>query len=163
DRGFYTFGIKGLTHDDQGKAHYSIGIEIRDGDGKLFYEQRPRNSIAQNFFGGKMLTCSSYIDIPLDAPAGPVHWKVTVEDRLTKKSVTVKGDGKILPPGFGIVRVNTSADSQGEVSVPPVGVVGTHLYLNFAVVGFGRDPKTKQPDIACELRILDENKKPTFA
>src|SRR5262249_12741656 len=43
------------------------------------------------------------------------------------------------------------------------GVAGQRLYINFFSVGFGRDPKRKQPDVAVEMRVLDEDGKPTGA
>src|SRR2546426_8634935 len=92
-----TFEIKNLKFDDNGKASYSIAIEIRDEAGKIFFEQRPYNAIAQNFLGGNSLPCSANVEIPLDAKPGKVEWKVTIVDRATKKSATLTGAGKILP------------------------------------------------------------------
>src|SRR5262249_23487318 len=136
---------------------------VRDDKGQLFFEQKPLNAVAQNFFGGNALPCSAHLDVPLDTPAGTYHWKVTVHDRLADKRVTADGTGKVLPPAFGLARVGTFADPQAKVPVPPVGVEGGSLYLNFAAVGFGRDAKTKKPDVWVELRVLDDKGKPTFA
>jgi hypothetical protein len=163
DIAYFTFGIKNLKLDDQGKALYSVGIEVNDDKGNLFYEQKPVNAVAQNFFGGNVLPCSANLSIPLDAPPGGLHWKVTVHDRLADRKVSLKGTGKILKPAFGLVRVGTFADPAAKVPVPPVGVVGGTLYIDFSAVGFMRDPDTKKPDLRVEMRVLDDKGQPTFA
>jgi hypothetical protein len=163
DTAHFTFEIKNLKQDESGKASYSIAIEIRDADGKLIYEQKPYNSVAQNFLGGNMLPCSAHVEIPLDSKPGVVAWKVTVADRMTKQSATVEGKGKILPPDFGLVQVGLFADAEGRVPMSAVGVVGNSAYLRFAAVGFGRDKETKQPKLDVAMKVLDEQGKPTMA
>ena len=158
----FTFSIKNLTFDKNGKAAYSVAIEVRDAKGKLLYEQKPFNSVAQSLFGGTSLPCSAQIAVPLDAEAGPVSWKVTVRDRTTDKSAETKGEGNILAPKFGIIRVGTFADPEAKVSAAPLGVVGSTLYLDFAAAHFARDAM-KKPDVKVEMRILDDKGQPTTA
>src|SRR5437660_7813270 len=86
-----SFDIKHLKLDPRGRASYSVAIEIRDDKGDLLYEQKPINAIAQNYLGGDTLPCSATIDIPIDAPPGVRHWKVTVEDRATKQTASLEG------------------------------------------------------------------------
>jgi hypothetical protein len=156
----FTFAIKNLKLDQSGMASYSVAIEVRDAKGKLVYEQKPFNSIAQCQFGGNSLPCSAQIAVPLDAVPGPVSWKVTVKDRTADKSVEHKGEGNVLAPKFGLVRVGTFADPESKVAVAPLGVVGGRLYLDFAAVNFARDAM-KKPDVKIELRILDDKGQPT--
>ncbi len=163
DVAFFTFGVKNLKLDDKGQAKYSLAIEVRDANGELFFEQKPYNLVSQNFLGGDTIPCSAHIEVPLDAKPGALHWKVTVEDRETKKTVVSEGKGKILPAGFGIVRVGTFADPEGKVPVAPVGVVGETLYVSFGAVGFKRDEKSKQPDLVVEMRVRDSKGALTFA
>jgi hypothetical protein len=163
DTAHFTFDIKNLKLDDAGKAFYSIAIEIRDEQGKLFFEQKPYNSVAQNFLGGNSLPCSAHVEVPLDAKPGTMAWKATVKDRTTKQTVTVTGKGKILPADFGIVQVGLFADAETRVPMSAVGVVGNSAYLQFSAVGFDRDKEAKQPDVAVSMRILDEQGKPTIA
>jgi hypothetical protein len=158
----FTFAIKNLTFDKNGKAAYSVAIEVRDAKGKLLYEQKPFNSVAQSLFGGTSLPCSATIAVPFDAEPGPVSWKITVKDRTADKSVETKGEGNILSPKFGIVRVGTFADPEAKVPVAPLGVVGGTLYLDFAAAHFARDAM-KKPDVKVELRILDDKGQPTTA
>jgi len=163
DIAYFTFQIKGLKFDDAGLAKYSVAIEVKDEKGNLFYEQKPFNSIAQNLFGGDSLPVSAHVVIPAETPPGNLSWKVTVTDRVANKSVEQKGAGKVLPAALGLVRVGTFADPEDRVPTPPVGVVGSTIYLSFAAVGFGRDKKSGTPDLHVEMRILDEKKQPTMA
>ena len=159
DVAHFTFEIKNLKLNNMGKASYSIAIEIRDANGKLLFEQRPYNSVTRNFFGGTSLPCSASVEIPRDAKAGAVDWKVTVQDRTTKQTAELTGKGLILPADFGIVRVGLFADAETRVPMSAVGVVGDSAYLQLSAVGFERDKTKKQPNVSISLRILDENGK----
>lgn len=163
DIAHFTFDIKNLKQDENGKASYSIAIEIKDASGKVFFEQRPYNSIAQNFLGGNALPCSAHVEIPLDAKSGPVDWKVTVVDRTTKKSVSMSGKGNILPANFGIVQVGLYGDAEAKTPISPISVVGESAYLQISTVGFARNKDTKQPDLQISMRILDDKGQPTMA
>src|SRR5260370_24250137 len=121
DTVYFTFEIKNLKLDDSGKASYSIAIEIRDEQGKLIYEQKPYNSIAQNFLGGNSLPCSANINIPLDAKPGAVDWKVTIKDRSTQQSTFITGKGKVLPADFVMLHVGLFADAVTRVPNSAIG------------------------------------------
>ena len=163
DTAHFTFEIKNLKLDENGKASFSIAIEIRDEQGKLIFEQKPYNSVAQNFLGGKLLPCSAHVEIPIDSKPGVVDWKVTIKDRTTNQTAFLAGKGKIRAADFGIVQVGLFADPESRVPMSAVGVVGDAAYLHFSAVGFGRDKDKKQPDLNVSFRILDEQGKPTFA
>ncbi len=162
DVAFFAFDIKGLKLDDAGRASYAVTIEILDPKGQVYYKEGPRNSVAQNFLGGDTLPCAAHVNVPPDTPPGvyPIH--VTIADRATKKEVKFEARGKVLPRGFGLIRVSTTADREGKVPVPPVGVIGTSVYVNFATIGFARDKNTKQPSLRVSMHILDDKGKPTF-
>jgi hypothetical protein len=160
---YFTFDIKNLKLDKHGRATYSIGVEVFDEKGELAYEQKPRNAIAQNYFGGNSLPCSTQMDIPHNAKPGIYSWRTTVKDRADGRTVTIEGKGHIRPLDFGLIQVGTYADPEAKVPISPIGVVGRNLYLSFSTIGFQRDSKTKQPNIKTSLRILDEAGKPTFA
>lgn len=162
DVAHFTFEIKNLKLGPEGKASFSIAIEIRDADGKLMFEQKPYNVTARNFFGGSTLPCSAHVEVPRDAKPGAVDWKVTVVDRATKEVATLAGKGMILPNDFGIVRVGLFADAETRVPMSAVGVVGDSAYLQFSALGFARDKETKQPNVHVSLRILDEKGQPTM-
>jgi hypothetical protein len=163
DAAHFTFEIKNLKLDENGKASYSIAIEIRDAAGKLVYEQRPYNSVAQNFLGGDTLPCSAHVEIPIDSKPSAVDWKITVKDRTTDQTVTLAGKGMILEPTFGIVQVGLFADAELRVPMSAIAVVGDSAFLNFSAVGFARGKDKKQPDLNVSLRIVDEKGKATLA
>ena len=163
DAAHFTFEIKNLKLDENGKAFYSIAIEIRDMAGKLVYEQKPYNSVAQNFLGGDTLPCSAHVEIPIDSKPGAVNWKITVKDRTTGQVAAATGKGLILEPGFGIVRVGLFADPDLKVPMSAIAVVGDSAYLHFSAAGFARDKATKQPDLNVSMRIVDEKGKATLA
>jgi hypothetical protein len=162
DTVYFQFEIKNLKLDEAGKAMYSIAIEIRDEQDKLIFEQKPYNSVAQNFLGGNRLPCAAHVHIPLDAKPGAVSWKITIKDRAAGTTASVSGKGKVLPADFGIVNVGLFADPEARVPTSAMGVIGDSFYLQFSLVGFGRD-KDKNPDVRVSMRILDANGKPTMA
>jgi hypothetical protein len=162
DVGYIAFDIKNLKLDEKGRGEYSIAVEVRNGKGDLVYKQKPRNAVAQNYLGGNSLPCAAHLDVPADMPPGEATLKITITDRTTKETATVTHKGKVLPADFGLVRVGTFADREMNVPVPPVGVIGQTLFVNFSVVGFGRDKETKQPDLHLSMRVLDDKGKATF-
>ena len=159
----FAFDIKNLALDSKGRAHYSVAMEILDPKGQVFYREAPRNAVAQNYLGGNSLPCAAQLAVPLDTPPGEYKLRITIQDRTTKKSATFEGKGKVLPRAFGLIRVGTFADAQAKVPAPPVGVVGSTLYVDFAAAHFARDKKTKQPSLLVKMRVLDEKGKPTVS
>jgi hypothetical protein len=160
---FFTFDIKNMKLDDTGRASYSLLVEVTDDKGHLVYKLGPRNAVAQNYLGGNSMPCSAHLELPLDSVPGIHHFKVTITDRQTNKSVSLEKTGKILEPNFGLIRVGTYADRESKVPAAPIGVNGETIYLSFAPVGFARDKATKQPHLHVSMRVLDETGKPTFA
>jgi hypothetical protein len=51
DVAHFSFEIKNLKPDVKGRVAYSIAIVVTDETGKVFFEQKPYNSVAQTFFG----------------------------------------------------------------------------------------------------------------
>ncbi len=159
----FAFNIKNLTLDKQGRAHYTMAMEILDSKGQVYYKEAPHNAVAQNCLGGNSLPCTAQLAVALDTPPGEYTMRVTIQDRKTKKTATFEGKGKVLPATFGLIRVGTFADAEGKVPAPSVGVVGSTLYVNFAAAHFARDKKTKQPNLFVKMRVLDDKGKPTFS
>jgi len=67
----------------------------------------------------------------------------------------------VIEPRLGFVRVGLTYET-GQPA-PPLAVPGQSLLLNFALVGFQLDKKTSHPDLTIEMRILDEDGKPTIS
>jgi hypothetical protein len=159
---FCTFDIKNIKLDDKGRASYSMLVEGLDPKGQLAFRLGPHNAKAQCYLGGNTLPCSAHLEIPPHMTPGTYTIRVTVEDRIAGKKATFEGKGKVLPAGFGLVRVGTFADRELKVPAPPVGTPGQSLYLGFAAVGFGRAKDGGQPDVKVSLRVLDEKGQPTM-
>jgi hypothetical protein len=162
EKAYFTFNIHGIKEDAKGRASYTLLVEVMNDKGDKVFQLGPHNAVAQDFLGGNALPCSAHLEIPPKTPPGTYTYRVTIEDRTTKQKGTFETKGKVLPPGFGLVRVGTFADAAGKVPRAPVGVVGESLYLGFSPVGFQRDPKTKQPKIKLSLKILDAKGQPTL-
>jgi hypothetical protein len=155
------FLLEGLTVDAAGKARYSTAIEIVGADGKVIHRQPGKPQEVVPALGGHQVPAFAHLDIGLNQPPGEFTLKLVVTDLATGKSKTLEHKGQIHPMGFGLVRVVTSADPAATV---PSGLLGPgqSLFVHAFVVGFERDAGMKQPKLALELRVLDENGKPTL-
>jgi len=138
-------------------------MEVLDGTGQKIYRQAPRPQLARNFLGGNRLPFVVDLNVPLQQKAGEYTIKVIVEDQTAKASGEVTQKVRVLPADFGLVQLHTSTDAEGRAPRVPISVVGESLFVNFSVVGFGRDPSKKQPKVEVSLRVLDENGKATMA
>jgi hypothetical protein len=160
---FFAFELKGLKVDAKGKASYSLLTEVINDKDEVIFKEGPRNAVAQSILGGDSLPCAAHLEVPTTTPPGAYTLRVTITDRTTDKKAVFEKKGKVLNPGFGLVRVGLSADPAGHVPSPPVGVVGQTVYLNFSVIGFKAGKESKQPKLHANLRILDDKGKSTLA
>jgi hypothetical protein len=156
------FDIDGITSDNQGKVLYSISTEVLDAANKTVHRQTPLELEAVHALGGNRLPAYAQVDIGLKQPPGEYTLKVLVGDRANRKSQTLTQKFTVLPPAFGLVRIATSANAEGTI---PAGLLGSGqtVWVNALVVGFARDNASKQPNVALQLRVLDENGKATTA
>lgn len=156
------YDIEGLTISPSGEVEFSTDLEILDKDGKSLFKREgtPQKSILS--LGGNQMPGMAHLDVGPKSPAGQYTVRVTVTDVISKRSKTFDQTVQVQQPEFGIVRVSTTSDNQGSnpTAVPGRGEV---LFINFAVVNFGRGAKEKekQPHVAFEMQILDEEGKPT--
>jgi hypothetical protein len=156
------FDIEGLRSDDSGRVRYTMAMEVTDSKGKVVFAQNPRDLEGFSTLGGSRLPAFSHLDtLPTQTP-GEYTIKVTVIDRTTKATQQLVHRFEILPKAFSIVRLSVSADPDMQFRLPPIGVPGQTLWLKFFTVSFERDPIKRQPDLQVEMRILDENGKPTL-
>ena len=158
----FAFDILNMKLDAKGQASYSMLYEIYDPKGQLVYKEGPINALAINCLGGGALPCTAHFELPTDAVPGIYSAKAVVHDRISNKKVTFESKGQVAPAGFGLIRLGTSSDRAGNAPIPPIGVVGQVLYVNFSTVGFARDKKNNQPDIEASLRIVDSKGQPTM-
>jgi hypothetical protein len=162
DELYVTFTIDGISAGGDGKVQYSIGSEVTDAAGKNVFRQPAQDFEVINALGGNSLPAYARVAVGQQQPAGEYTLKVTVTDRATSKSQSLTQKFEVLPADFGVVRLTTTADPDGQVPSGVLGV-GRSLWLNGAVVGFQRDAGSKQPKVALELAVLDEGGKPTLA
>lgn len=162
DRICIAFDIEGISVDRQGKVLYSTALEIIDKADKVLFKQDPHPQEAIISLGGNRLAAFAYLDIGLDQAPGDYTLRVTVTDRLKKKPQTLTRPFRVLKREFGLIHLTTTSDSEAlhPTAVPGVGET---LWLNFAVVGFDRaSAGKKQPNVHVEMRIFDEDGKPTL-
>jgi hypothetical protein len=157
------YDITGITVDPaSGKVLYSTAMEITDKKGKVLFKQEPKPHEASNTLGGQSLPGFVHLDIGLEDKPGEYDVKLTVTDRVSKKTATLSQPFTVAEKAFAIVRLTTTSDNNGQNPVAVPGV-GEALWLNFAIVHFPRDKEKKQPHITFQMQVFDENGKPTTA
>lgn len=159
---FIGFDIDGLTITPDGKANYTMAMEVSDAKGGVVFKQDPRELNDFVPLRGNKLPARSFITVGLDQPAGGYACKVTVADPKTKGASSLSMKFEVGKPEFGIVGVFTSHDERGEHVAPCTGVVGQTIFMQYSVATFARDPKTKQPDVAFEYQIVDDKGEPVL-
>jgi hypothetical protein len=162
DKIVLSFDIEGIQPDANGKVLYSIAMDVADAKGAVQFKQAPRDTETSLALGGSRLPAFVSLKIGTDQPAGDYTVKVTVTDRVSKASKTLTQTYQVLPKGFGLVRLATTADPNGQFPLPFPGE-GQALWVNFVAVGFGRDAGKGQPNLTVALNVLDESGKPTMA
>jgi hypothetical protein len=157
-----TFDIEGLQVKDDGRVKYSMGMElINDTTKKAEFTKEPTELEAVNALGGSRLPAFALSEIGTETAPGNYTLKVTVADLNNKtKTTTLTRQFVVVPRKFGFVRV--ALTNEREMPVPALAVPGQTFLVNFAVIGFDLDQKNMQPDLAVEMRILDEAGKPTL-
>jgi len=160
---FVAYDIDGVTVDKAGKVQYSMAMEVTDNkDKKSVFKQDAAEKVDFVPLGGNKLPARAFITLGLDQPAGLYTLKVIVADKATKVTKTLEHQFEVLPKAFGIVAVYASIDERGSIPAPTTGIIGQSVFIQFAAVGFERDPKTKQPDLSFEMSPLDDAGKPTL-
>jgi hypothetical protein len=156
------FNITGIRVDAEGKVRYNMSMEVTDATGRSVFKQEPRDLEVRASLGGNQVAAFARLDIGLDTPPGDYQEKVMVKDRASGKEQSLTRNFKILPRTFALVRVTPALDAEQQY---PTGLflAGGGAWIHASVVGFERDPGTKQPNVVFELRMLDENGTPTLA
>jgi hypothetical protein len=157
-----SFDIEGAKADAGGKVRYSIGMDVMDDQGKVVYRQVPRDLETTVAPGSKTLPAFASIQIGLDAPAGNYTVKLTVTDRAAQATQELTRTYQLLPKAFGIVRLTTTNDSDGQTPAP-FFQAGKSGWINLTVVGFARDKAKSQPNVTVTLRVLDAKGRPALA
>jgi hypothetical protein len=159
---FVAFDIENIKVDDGGRVLYGMAMEVLDSKGKAQFKQDPRDLEAVNSLGGSRLPAFAHVETGFDQPPGDYTLKLTVTDRTAKTSKSFERKFVLAPGTFGLIRFRLSSDPEGQLPVPPLAVAGQSIWLNFVAVGFARG-SNNQPNLAVEMRIVDDKDQPTLA
>jgi hypothetical protein len=156
---FITFDIENLTMKEDGEVTYKMGLELINDKGKVLFGEEPQEKKARNSLGGKSLPAFAATEVGTNTPPGKYTVKVTVIDPAAKGAAgtqNLESKFEVLPPGFGVVRLNT-VYLAAPVTAPPVLVPGQSILVNCSVVGFERAKAgDKQPNIGLQMRVIDD-------
>jgi hypothetical protein len=157
------FDIENITINAEGGAKYAMAMEVTDKNNKSIFKQDPAEREDFAPLGGNKLPARAFITLGLDMEPGEYTMKVVVTDKgKANAQETITRKFEVLKKDFGIVSVYTSVDDAGRIPAPTTGIVGQSIFVQFGVVAFARDPKTKQPTVDIEIMPLDEAGKPTL-
>lgn len=162
---FVCFDIEGIAVDDDGKVRYSTVLEVNDASGKVLFKQAPQKSEAKMALGGNRVPAYAQISVGLNTLAGDYGYKITVKDLISGKEKSITRSAKVTGKDFALVRTAVSADLDGQYPVIAFAS-GQGIWVSCSAVGFERDRASKQPNVAFEIRVLDDrgepiHKKPT--
>jgi hypothetical protein len=159
---FIGYDIDGLSIEPDGTAKYTMAMEVSDAAGKLIFKQDPREMMDFVPLRGSKLPARAFIVIGLDQPPGAYNCKLSVTDPKTKATNSLTTKFEVTKAEFGVVAVFASYDQGGAISAPTTGMVGQTIFVQFSVATFGRDPKTKQPNVEFVFEVFDEKGQPTL-
>jgi hypothetical protein len=162
DDAVVSFDIEGAKVGAGGKILYGIGMEVTDAAGKMWFKQAPNDLEAKAPADGKGLPACATVHVGLEQQPGDYTVKVTVTDRTTRMSQETTKTFQVLPRAFGLVRLTTTSDSDGQTPTAAFQK-GQSGWINFTAVSFERDSATKQPNLAVSMRVLDEAGQPALS
>ncbi len=159
---FIAYDIDGIAPDADGNVKYSMTMELLDPSGKGVFKENPREIFAPLPLGGTKIPARAFVTVGLDQDPGTYACRITVTDPATKQFSAITQKFDVLKRDFGLVAVYTSYDVKGEITAPTTNQVGQTVFVWFSVVGFTRDPKTRQPNIEFEFTPVDAAGKGTL-
>lgn len=157
---FLNFDIEGLEGRD-GMVRYGMKMELIDGKGKTKFASDTEERRVLNILGGNRMPGFAHAILGLDAEPGEYTLRLNVTDMTNKATKALVRKFEVAPRDFGIVKVNYTYDTR--LPAPSTVFVGQPFVLMFGITGFDRAGAMKQPNVSLELRILDEQGKPTTA
>lgn len=159
---FLAYEIDGMKVDETGRVKYSMAMTVIDSSDKPIFKQEP--VVREDFLplGGTKLPARAFVTIGLDQAPGVYTCRVKVTDVATKSEKEIEQKFEVLKKTFGLVVVYTSSDGKGELPAPALGIAGQSVFVHFALVGFSRDPKSKQPSIEVEMVVYGKDNMATL-
>jgi hypothetical protein len=162
DTFFVAFDIDNIRVDNTGKLRYSMVMEVTDSKNKVWFKRDPQELEGLNSLGGNHLPAFARVDLGLDQPPDQYTLKLSVTDRAAKTTKSFERKFEVLPKGFGLVRLQMTADPSGVLPGPALGVPGQTLWAHLTAVGLERGGDKKEPDMTIEMQVFDESDKPTL-
>jgi hypothetical protein len=150
-----SFDIEGAKVNDAGKVLYSIALEVADHNQKVLFRQAPKDLEAPLPAGAKGLPAAARVQVGFDREPGEYTLKLKVTDRATGTSADLTRTYELLPRSFGIIRLSTTTDQQGQRPVVAFRR-GKSFWINFSVVDFARNKTTGQPDVVAEMQVRNQ-------
>lgn len=160
---FVAFDIEGISVNADGKVSYKMSMEVTDKAGKVAYKpekEAEREEVLP--LGGNRLPARAFVLLKPDQEPGLYNCKVTVTDKANNSVKVLEKKFEVVAKTFALVALYTTSDPDGNQPSPPTGVVGQNLFIQCALVGFGRGAD-KKPNAKVELRLFDESKRPTLS
>jgi hypothetical protein len=154
-----SFDIAGVKRTAENKVLYKIGMEVADSQGKVLFRQNARDLEAALPADSKSLPACATLQVGTAQPPGEYTVKVMVTDRTSGATGEFSRSYTLLPKGFGIVRVTTTRDAEGQLPVP-VLQVGKSVWINFSAVGQARNGEHGQPHVAVAMQVRDQEGRP---
>lgn len=134
-----TFDVAGFKLDEEGRYRFSAKLMVEDSAGKLIASEDYGSSPARlGVLAGGSSRFAFRLLIPTDQAAGNYKAKLVLGDVTGKSSVTVEQPYKVLPAGFGLVKLQTGRGPLGQSETPCTGCVGEVLYLGLQAVGLAK-------------------------
>lgn len=157
----FSFDVIGLQPDELRRLRYRTTLEVFDSKGKAIYQPGPVESVLVDLFGMGQARQSVHVLTGLDQPPDTYKIKVTVQDAQSRKEASFTREVMLQAVDFSLIRCQITADREGQIGSPGLGVVGQTLYLNALAVGFKRDlQKEDKGFVTIELAVVDEKDKP---
>ena len=157
---FLTFDLDGLKFDGP-KTSYTLNIDLLDSKSKPMFKTITGQREVFAVQGAGPIPGWAPITIEQDTMPGEYTLRLTAVDNGTKKSATLERKFEVGEKGFALAQVFTAYGDGGQIPTS-CGAVGQKVYFHFRVIGFERDPKSKQPQVQLEMRLVDEAGKPTL-
>jgi hypothetical protein len=165
------FDIEGMQVKDPGKddrIFYSMGTRLTDSTGKEIFKKEAQELQVFNNLGGTHIPAYANVSVGADTMPGKYTFYVTVTDLTAKASKTLSQEFEVLSQRLGLVRLEFHypyvQPTDGKLAPAPAqAAVGQPYLLDFTIVGWDLDPKTKNPDVLSEVQIYDEAGKPAMS
>lgn len=154
-----TFDAAGFKMDAEQRYRFSARLTIEDTGGKVIATEDYGNSPARlGVLGNGKSRFAFRVAIPADQAAGSYKAKLTLGDVVGKASVTVEQAYKVLPPGLGLIRLETGRGTFGATPTPSAGNVGEVLNIGFQLVGLSKG-KENSGSVELTLEVQDNQGK----